>query len=286
MTKFIYVTDSHYGANPHGYQQQQAHHALFPRIIKALQHFTHSEKDIDFILHGGDMIDATSEGNIRQVSTLFDFNIPLYLCLGNHDLTTPDALSQWLHLAPQFFIHQPFYTIETNDCFIHVIPNHWDSLPYYWEKKQECYFDDEQLSYLHTMLSQAPSSCHLLCTHSSAMGLPCEQTGFDAPFHAPNPQFTQMMNKIATQFPQLRCVLGGHSHLNMHVKKDSTHFVTASAMIEVPFEVKLFQVSQNSISIQTITLGHLLEKMPEYNFNKTFVQGRAIDREFSDSWNS
>jgi len=50
---------------------------------------------IDFILHGGDMIDSTTEDHIVAATNAFDLAVPVYLCLGNHDLTTPDAAEQY-----------------------------------------------------------------------------------------------------------------------------------------------------------------------------------------------
>jgi len=91
------------------------------------------EHGIDFVLHGGDMIDSATDENILAAAELFDLPVPVYLCLGNHDLTVPDALALWVKLAPGFFKDgKPDCTIMTNDCVIHVAPNHWDEIPFFW----------------------------------------------------------------------------------------------------------------------------------------------------------
>jgi hypothetical protein len=203
------------------------------------------------------------------------------LCLGNYDLTAPDALQQWLQLAPQFFPGpKPEYSIEAEDCIIHVVPNHWDTLPYYWEKQQFAPFREEQLAFLEAALLSNPERPHILSTHAPTFGLPPEQTGLEEHYHSPNEEFTEMLKNLARRYPQLRCILGAHNHLNMHLNYKSTHFVTASAIVETPFEFKLFDITTNAISMQTVTLANPMGAMPEYDFNKTFVQGRAIDRSF------
>ena len=42
---------------------------------------------VDFVLHGGDMIDSTREEHIDRAAEMFRLSVPVYLCLGNHDLT-------------------------------------------------------------------------------------------------------------------------------------------------------------------------------------------------------
>jgi len=282
MTQFIYLADSHSGANPMGYQQQRAYPEKLAAIVDALRQLIKTEKGIDFVLHGGDMINATSEENIRAAALLFTLDLPVYLCLGNHDLTAPDALQQWLRLAPQFFPgDKPEYSIETEDCLIHVVPNHWDTLPYYWEKKQFAHFCEEQLTFLNAALSSNTDRPHFLSTHTPVFGLPPEQTGLEEPYHFPNEELTETLTNLTARHSHLHCVLGAHNHLNMHVKKDDVHFVTASAIVETPFEFKLFDVSKEAITMQTVTLANRMDGTAEYDFNKTFVQGRGVDRGFS-----
>lgn len=285
MTKFIYLSDSHCGANPPGYQQQRACHNLLPEIMGALQKYIAEEK-IDFVLHGGDLIDSTSEENIQSGARLFDaLGVPVYLCLGNHDVTTPDALQQWLQLAPQFFLGgKPEFSISQEDCAIHIVPNHWGDYAYYWKVDQRMSFDAAQLEFLETALSANTDRPHVLLTHGPVFGLPPQQTGFDEDYHTPNEEFTKTVSDIAARHPHLRCVLGAHNHLNMCVARNETYFVTTSALVETPFEIKLFEVTRDAISMSTITLGNRMNEISEYDFDKTFVQGRAIDRGFI--WNS
>jgi hypothetical protein len=281
MTKFIYLADSHYGSNPPGYQQQRACPERLMEVIDTLKKYIMDER-IDFVLHGGDLIDFTSEENIRGGAELFGaLDVPIYLCLGNHDLTTPDALHQWLRLAPQFFPGgKPEFSILHEDCAIHVVPNHWGDYAYYWNVDQRMSFDATQKEFLEIALSANIDQPHLCLTHGPTFGLPLQQTGFDEEYHIPNEEFTQTMCDIAARHPHLRCVLGAHNHLNMCRRRAETYFVTTSAFVGTPFEVKLFEVTREKLSMATVTLGNRMNEKNAYNFDKTFVQGRSVDREF------
>ena len=281
MTKFIYLSDSHCGADPRGYQQQRAYPEWLPEIVAALRDTIEREGNIDFVLHGGDLVDFTSEESILAAAKLFEFGIPVYLCLGNHDLTTPDALQTWLLLAPQFFPGgQPNYSISTEDCIIHVVPNQWGDESYHWHESQAASFSDEQRDFLEAALSRARDRPHLLLTHAPTFDLPIEQTGSNEDLHAPDPAFTATIVDLVARYPHLRCVLGAHSHLNMSVQNAGAQFVTTSALDETPFEFKLFEVTRQSIAMTTVNLSRRIGKIGEYDWNKTFVQGRAVDRAF------
>lgn len=282
MTKFIYLADSHCGANPPGYQQQRARPERLPEVVEKLRNYI-AEKKIDFVLHGGDLIDFTSKENIRAGADLFGaLDVPVYLCLGNHDLTTPDALQQWLQFAPQLFPSgEPEFSILRDDCNIHIVPNHWGDYGYYWNVDQCMSFDAAQMRFLDTALNANADRPHLLLTHGPTFGLSPQQTGFEEEYHTPNVEFTKTVTGLVERHPHLRCVLGAHNHLNMCVTQNKAHFVTTSAVVETPFEVKLFEASRQALSMKTVTLGNLMHEKSDYNFDKTFVQGRSVDRGFN-----
>ena len=84
------------------------------------------------------------------------------------------------------------------------------------------------------------------------------------------------------KYPQIRGVFHGHTHLNAHVKEKNVHFISASAFSESPFEFKVIEVTPSFITMKTYSLMDKVDFKVEYNFNKTFVQGRSIDRGFVD----
>lgn len=283
MAKFLYITDSHFGASPQKYFQQRPYTEKLPAIVRTLKDVAKEEK-VDFILHGGDMIHTTTQGNIEGAAQLFTGEIPLYLCLGNHDLTVPDALQKWLQFAPQFFVeNRAECSVITEDFAIHIVPNQWGDSPYYWKDEQRAHFREKQLSFLENALSKHKDRPHLLLTHSPVFGLPTEQTGFAEIYHSPVTKFSETIKDFAARYSHLRCVLGAHSHLNMCVESENVRYVTSSAIVETPFECKLFEISRKEMTMKTLTLASKMGFLTDYNFEKTFVQGRATDRGFTQS---
>lgn len=282
MSRFLFLADTHLGAPLSGFQQQPKYPGKLPVIVNALKNWILADGGIDFILHGGDMIEATRDESIRTAVDLFDLPVPVHLCLGNHDLTAPDAATRWMDLAPGFFPNQkPEYTITSDDCVIHVVPNHWDDSRYNWSTCQDVNLAPDQIAWLRQQLGTHPHLPHILMTHSPVFAVPMEQTGLDAPFHPPPVSFTETFTDLAAAHPNLRCVLGAHNHVHMRVRNHGVDYVTVSSLIETPFEFKIFEVTPESIAMETICLAESLNFEGTYDPAMSFVQGRAIDRRFS-----
>lgn len=281
MTRFVFLTDTHVGARPMGYQQQPGHPERLPELLGALRARIAAEGGADFILHGGDLADSADEENIRAaVNALANLGIPVRLCLGNHDLTAPDALERWQKHARDLLPEErPEFSIATPDLVVHVVPNHWCEQAYFWKDAQEERFSEDQLRWLRSELRRRPELPHILVTHSPVFGLPPEQTGRADPLHPPCLSFTGTILRLADEHPQLRCVLGGHNHMNSRIERQGVQYVTASAFVETPFEAKLIEVSPPRMVMRTLRLG-TTEPPGEYRADRAFVQGRAVDREF------
>ncbi len=264
-----------------GFQQQEGYPERLSEILSALCEYPSVGDGIDFILHGGDMIDSTTEDNIVAAAKHFDLAVPVYLCVGNHDLTTPDALDLWLGLAPQFFIGgAPDYTIASEDCVIHVVPNHWCDVPFYWDRTQRPHLSPDQASQLSRELTTKSHLPHVILTHSPVYGLPVAQTGFPDSYHCPDASFTEEITALAARHTNIRCILGAHNHLNTCVDRGGVEFVTVSSMVETPFEFKLFEMRPQRIEMSTASLSATLAFDGTYDAAKSFVQGRKVDRSF------
>jgi hypothetical protein len=265
-----------------GYQQQTGYPEKLPQIAAALRQYLSANGGIDFILHGGDMLDCTTDDNIRAAAEHFDFAIPVYLCLGNHDVTVPDAVERWLALAPQFFVGGvQDYTVASEACLVHVVPNHWCDRPSYWNGTQNPHLSDAQAGRLANELDRHLDIPHILLTHCPVYGLPIAQTGFRDPYHAPSASFTRDVVMLATTHGSVKCVLGAHNHMNMRVRHAGVEFATVSALVETPFEFKLFEVTPQKMAMQTISLRTSVDFDAEPDPAKSFVQGRNEDRSFS-----
>ena len=283
MTRFLYIADTHWGSGDTGYRLQPRYADRLPEILAGLKSWIRANGPVEFVLHGGDMVHELSLDNLRAARPHFDLKVPVHLCVGNHDLTVADGIGQWLGEAPEFFIGgSPNYLVTANDCNIHVVPNHYDTEPYFWSEKQDIHLLDTQISDLKSRLEAEPGTAHIILTHSPVLPVPPDQTGIADPFHAPPQTFTDAVTSLAESCG-VTCVLGAHSHANMNKELNGVNYVTVSSLVESPFEFKLFEVDRTTLSMTTHNLGHCLDFPADYNFDQTFVQGRACDRSFTKS---
>lgn len=282
VTKFVYIADSHIGAGETGYYQQPRYAGRLPELAALLDVWIQRDGGVDFVLHGGDMVDAASVESIRAAWAMFQLSVPVYLCLGNHDLTREDSLDAWIAEAPAFFPeHAPVFTVRRDDCWVHVLPVQWCDTPYFWHETQRPHFLPEHLARIGATITGHADVVHILCTHGEIFGVPLEQTGFDDVYHAPLAAYTQVVLDFARKHPQIRCVLAAHNHINTCVVRDGVPFVTTSAFAETPFEFKVIEVEGDKLAMTTHNLLSAVSFEAAYDFDKTFVQGRKKDRTFA-----
>ncbi|MDD2480254.1 MAG: metallophosphoesterase [Victivallaceae bacterium] len=281
--KFLYIADTHVGGSDSvGYMQQKRYLKYFEEVIAVFVEWIKQRGDIDFVIHGGDMVENSSTENIAKAVQLFEqLPCPIYLALGNHDLTEDDSINKWLATAPAFFRDQSvdFSFIQENMKF-DLLSCHWGEQDYYWNNSepQIPYLNKKQIG----LTAGDGNNYQVLVTHSPIFGLPPEQTGLGKCLHPPTGNFGSVIHSLALK-QGISLVLGAHTHMNMHVCKDGIHYVTVSAFSETPFEFKFFELIGKSISMQTVSLIDLLGIKGTYDFNKTYTQGRACDRSFSEA---
>lgn len=281
MTRFVYIADTHLGASGEGFQQQPRAPERLAELLAWLRRWIEADGAVDFIVHGGDMIDRTSADAIRAARGVFDLGVPLRLCLGNHDLTERGAADEWLRLAPEFFGGDgPGFAIDTPDCRLRIEPVHWCDEPFVWIDRQDVQWTAAQVAALEGDLNGAPGRPKLLVTHSPVFGAPGEQTGLAAPFHPAPDSFLRQVTGLAARCPELACVLGAHNHLNMHVECAGVHYATVSSFVETPFEFKLFAIAEGVVRMRTVALPAEGGPVP-YDESRGFVQGRSCDRTFA-----
>jgi hypothetical protein len=279
MTRFLFVTDTHFGAGPMGYCQQPAYPEQLDALLALLQGWIARWGRIDFVLHGGDMLNECDPDLIQEAVSQFELSVPVYLCLGNHDLTDQAALERWLELAPGFFVDRsPHFEIASPDSVVHVVPNHWDEQDYHWQQVQRPRFRLEQLLRIESVVAQYPDRLHVLCTHSPVWGIDPAQTGFDEAYHDPGPTFRECVLALLDRCPQIRCLLTGHNHINSLVRYGQACITSTAAFVEAPFEFKVVEVDAHGVSVSTHNLFSRIRFGATYDFDKTFVQGRLRDR--------
>ena len=235
---------------------------------------------IDFVVHAGDIVDACSPESIREAVSAFQFDVPFHACLGNHDLTRADARDRWLEGAPQWFVSGSIhYEIVRPDCIVHIVPNHWDDVDFWWRDVQSPRFSQAQVARIDGVIARHPDRAHVLCTHSPVLGVLPAQTGWPEAVHVPPEAFSGTVLDLVRRHSQLCCVLSGHNHTNTLAHCDGSVLLSASAFASVPFEFKVIEIGEGALSVTTHDVSSGVGFETEYDLDKAFVQGRARDRD-------
>lgn len=293
MARFIFLTDTHLGAaNAVGYTQQPRRADQLPALLALLERWiardavaqrSRGGEPVSFILHGGDMVDEATPELVHAAAATFRLSVPVVLALGNHDVTERDAAALWLSEARRFFPDGGFVTTLSGEGWmVHVLPTQWCETPYLWEQAQHPHFLPEHVAALERKLAARPDAVHLLCAHGEVLGVPSEQIGRTEPYHVPPAPYTAVVRDLLERYPQLRGVLGGHNHINTHGTIAGAHVITGSAFVETPFEFKVVDVGRGGWSMRTVALLPGVAFRAEYDWDRTFVQGRARDRAVAD----
>ncbi len=285
MTEFVVISDTHAGAMSMGYYQQPGYPQSLAAIMEALSKWIDAHSGVEFVLHTGDLVDTVTPATIDLAADLLDrLPVPTYLCLGNHDLTIPTAAALWQRRARQLFGRTGLvdFVIETDDVAICVAPTQWCDQPYYWREGLDAQLTVEQWREIDALLATYNDRPAILATHSSVWGLPPEQTGLATDIHGANERFCHDMAALAGRHPNLMAVFGGHTHMNMHREIGGVHYVAASSLAETPFEFKHVRVDREWLNVSTHSLADELALPVKYDSTRTYVQGRGVDRGFSD----
>lgn len=233
------------------------------------------------------MVETATPQMIEQaIADWATLSVPVYLALGNHDLTTYGALDLWFKFGGHLFEEEsPLYTLDLGDGIIHVVPTQWGSRPYYWdgEMPQACLYP-EQLAELESRLAGHYHIPQILCCHVAPMGIPAAQLGVGTDFDTPPAAYRQALQDLCKAYPSLHVILSGHSHVNSLGTLEHTHWIMASSFSESPFEFKDIEITEKGITIRTVSLFHDLNWRARYDFDAAYVQGRPCDRALEKSW--
>ena len=280
--RFIYLTDTHIGANPVGYHQQPAYPEKIAQLLDVLSNDI-SHESVDFVIHGGDMVDYCQPDVIQFANEQFTLPVPTFLCLGNHDLDRKDALDVWMQHAPNLFVNaSPNFKIIRDSFVIHVVPNQWEEgYEYYWNESgaQFPHFTNMQVKQLIKTIEKHPDKKHIIITHSPVFGMDKEQSGLDEVLHNVPAQFQQTFKNLVNTYPNIKMILSGHSHFNTIKQIEETLFVNVSSFVETPFNYKVIDITDEWINIETRQIDrNKLDFTPMYNKERAYVQGKNKDK--------
>ena len=218
----------------------------------ALQHIQ-QQKNIDFIMNGGDAImdalDATKERTQTQFSLFQNIlkkenSLPVHHCIGNHDVwgwflktkagEEQDRLYGKVWVVEELQMPKRYYRFTQNKWHFIVLDSTQNNPAGGYIGK----LDDEQFTWLENELKQIPLDEYVcLVSHIPILSI-CAGLFFDK--NEPNGDLKIQRNlmhsdflrikKLLIQYPQVRTALSGHIHLQDELQYLGVHYYCNGAI--------------------------------------------------------
>jgi len=287
MSRIILISDTHHGGGPEGYRMQVCYTHRLPELLAALATWMAETGGADLLLHAGDAVERSEPSLVAQaVGQLETVHPRIHLALGNHDLTTPDALDLWLKRAGELLpAGHTAFSATLDDCTIHVLPTQWGNEPYFWDGgPPRASLDPADLAWLDARLYAEPDRAQIVVCHAAPAGVPAEQTGRSEEMDPPPLEYTLALRELAERHANLRLFCSGHSHINALGKLGPAQWLMASSFSESPFECKEILVGPGLLSVRTVALFDAVDWRAGYNWDAAYVQGRPCDRTLEVRW--
>ena len=288
-TTILFLTDSHAGAGTEGFQQQPRRPDLLPSIFEAIRQIVRQHK-VDLIIHGGDLTEHGTLSEIEQARDLLRIlRTPSAICLGNHDLASPQSIDMWRAMAERSdTFHLADSTVALPGADLVLLNTAWSAEPphFFWDRNGGCNEGllVEQLRWLDNELSrQDGDRPAMLFTHAPLDLVPPELTGAPEPIHLVKQSYAAALNGVLDRHPRVKLVFTGHNHVTCATRHGNRVHVSTSAVVEPPFEVRLVRIARTSLDVQTVAV---MPMTPEilYDPKRSWVNGRPCDRTIRMQW--
>jgi len=278
--RFVYLTDTHIGCDTTGYRLQPRYLgqdvALFEGLAKWLKNH-----DVAFVVHGGDMTDHGRPREIERAGELCALlDVPVYLCLGNHDLAQRDSMRDWREVGGAFVPEgRDCFAVDAGPVRLVVVDHHWHSdCDHHWhvDQPQHPRLDARQQQMVRALIGE-DSRPVIAVTHAPLNGVPAKQRCIDELFHPPHTPYLTTWQRIGADHANLRLALCGHNHA--HSTHDHGPFVscTTGAFGEMPAQLRLITVTPEAIEIATIGLAQTLGLPVDLDPANAWCVGDASD---------
>lgn len=259
--RFAYLTDTHIGCDAGGYQLQPRYLGRETALFQGLGRWL-KEKRVTFVVHGGDLTDHGLPHEMRRAGELCSLlGVPVYLCLGNHDLAQADSMRHWSEVSlPNVAIAHHCFAVDVGAARLIMTSHHWHSqVDHQWitDAPQTPRLDADQQEALRALLAESARPA-IAVTHAPLNEVPAAQRGTPVPFHPPHEPYLDTWRRLGTEHRNLRLVLCGHNHA--HSRHDHGTFVscTTAAFGEAPAQLRLITVRPDAIQAQTVALAQEL----------------------------
>ena len=185
----------------------------------------------DFVMHTGDIVDGDTPESIAFArDAMAGIPRPLYPILGNHD-TYRKNHANWLSIWKEEFPgDQVYYSFDCNGWHVVML----DCL-----LNQSAPLRAPQSKWLDEDLAEHPKMPTIIAAHT-----PIGQTG-------EHPPLTEEILPRIQASPQVKLVLGGHTHRALRKTEDGRAYLVTAAMVEWPLVYREFLIYADGIEMRT-----------------------------------
>lgn len=288
MSTLAFITDTHTGCDGSGFHQQPGRPDLACEIFRGLRDVLHHHK-VDLLVHGGDLTERGFEAQIAEALRLHQsLEIPMALCLGNHDVGEANSASLWDEaLGGCSWLIAGDSVVSLDDVDVYTVDNNWltldGAIERHWQAGSVETLNPRQIAWLDEVLGAENGRPAAVVIHVPLHPLPAEQTGAGCDIHCCDPAYSERLLGVLDRHPRVKLVLSGHNHVNnIAVVNGRTH-LTTSSLIEPHFELRLLRFTPNSVRIETVAAMEMPSESP-YVAERAWIHGRECDRYCELHW--
>lgn len=287
-TTLLFVTDTHLGAGTTGYQMQPRVPHLLQPAFEAIRRLVR-ERHVDYVIHGGDLTELGTPQQIEQgVQLLKDLGAPTAMCLGNHDLTTPESADTWRTGLTTAGVQLADCVITAGGWDVLLLNTHYAleaRLRLFWSHQQRGVesLTPAQLAWLDAELARRPDRPAVVVTHVPPDPLPPRLTGRPAPIHTADAAYAGGLEAVLSRYRRVKLLLTGHNHVNCATPHPGRLHLSTSATLEPPFEVRLIRLRASSLQVETVPLLPLTGEV-QWLPQQAWISGQAEDRTVELAW--
>jgi predicted phosphohydrolase len=275
--RFVVISDTHFYAPGNGKDGQWWHRTLHSRPEQVAEALIQSVVPLkpDFVIHCGDLTGLCEMDNFHFAKRAMDrLGCPWYVVPGNHDTWYPGVRAAFSKL----------YDLEDERCYYNRLINNIHFLfldTCYWAAadgtvspyldKDKCdsgqiaglYVSKDQLVWLVEQLEEYPDHKAILISHAPVRykpfypatkfwdGTPTQDGRLDLAEVIDGVVNIDEVRHVIDQHSNIIAMFNGHWHINdINIRNGVVYCQTAS-LREWPFEFRLVEVSNRTVSIST-----------------------------------
>ena len=233
--RFIQISDIHFLENGSNTTFKMIGES--PRLLDDAVNQINEQKDIDFVMITGDLIDKPFEKELKAVLPhIQNINYPWYFAFGNHDRCVGGYLDTNLYLKmlrdanSDFTFDNAYYSFVPKKGYRVIVLDDIITT----EITSQGYIDEKQLKWLKKELDRSKNDTALIFMHVPLI----------EPFASPNHRLknaSQVMGLIESYKNPIG-VFQGHYHATRVVQHDNVLYINTPALVSYPNAFRLISV--------------------------------------------